>query len=103
VARGTAHLRSHVDIDLEGGLLKLDGVPAVRERHRGRASVQIVAFPQSGVMRCPGVLDLVDALEASDTGVSAGRRVELERDRCHLENDTCQRADMSDLKEAIRT
>jgi cytosine deaminase len=30
-------------------------------RHRGRASVQIVAFPQSGVMCCPGVLDLLDA------------------------------------------
>jgi len=24
--------------------------------------MQIVAFPQSGVMRCPGVLDLLDAV-----------------------------------------
>jgi cytosine deaminase len=61
VARGTAHLRTHVDIDLESRLLKLDGLLAARERHRGRVSVQIVAFPQSGVMRCPGVLDLLDA------------------------------------------
>jgi len=61
VARGTAHLRTHVDIDLESRLLKLDGVLAARERHRGRVSVQIVAFPQSGVMRCLGVLDLLDA------------------------------------------
>src|SRR5712671_1806903 len=55
VARGTAHLRTHVDIDLENRLTKLDGVLTSRERHRGRASVQIVAFPQSGVMRCPCV------------------------------------------------
>jgi cytosine deaminase len=61
VARGTAHLRTHVDIDLETRLLKLEGVLAARERHRGRVSVQIVAFPQSGVMRRPGVLDLLDA------------------------------------------
>src|SRR4030088_1343393 len=61
VARGTSHLRTHVDIDLESRLAKLDGVLAARERHRDRATVQIVAFPQSGVMRCPGVLDLLDA------------------------------------------
>jgi len=54
MARGTAHLRTYVDIDLESRLLKLDGVRAARERYRGRGSVQIVAFPQSGVMRCPG-------------------------------------------------
>jgi cytosine/creatinine deaminase len=40
VARGTAHLRTHVDIDLESRLLKLDGVLAACERHRGRASVR---------------------------------------------------------------
>src|SRR4030088_1249892 len=61
VARGTGHLRTHVDIDLESGLAKLEGVLAARERHPDRATVQSVAFPQSGVMRCPGVLDLLDA------------------------------------------
>jgi hypothetical protein len=57
VTRGTTHLRTHVDIDLENGLAKLDGVLAARERYRDRVTVQVVAFPQSGVMRCPGVLD----------------------------------------------
>ncbi len=61
VARGTARLRTHVDIDLESRLLNLDGVLAARERYCGLVSAQIVAFPQSGVMRCPGVLDLLDA------------------------------------------
>jgi cytosine/adenosine deaminase-related metal-dependent hydrolase len=60
VAHGTSHLRTHVDINLESGLATLEGVLAARERHRDR-TVQIVAFPQSGVMRCPGVLDLLDA------------------------------------------
>jgi len=61
VARGTTHLRTHVDIDLESGLAKLEGVLAAPERYRDRVTVQTVAFPQSGVMRCPGVLDLLDA------------------------------------------
>jgi len=60
VARGTSHMRTHVDVDLDSGLGKLEGVLAARERYRDRATVQIVAFPQSGVMRCPGVLDLLD-------------------------------------------
>jgi cytosine/creatinine deaminase len=38
VARGTSHLRTHVDIDLESGLAKLEGVLAARERYRDRAS-----------------------------------------------------------------
>jgi cytosine deaminase len=37
VVRGTGHLRTHVDIDLESRLWKLDGVVATRERHRGAA------------------------------------------------------------------
>jgi cytosine/creatinine deaminase len=81
VARGTAHLRTHVDIDLESRLLKLDGVLAARERHRGQASVQIVAFPQSGVMRCPGVLDLLDqAVRAGADLVGGIDPLEIDRD-----------------------
>jgi len=81
VARGTAHLRTHVDIDLENRLLKLDGVLAARDRHRGRVSVQIVAFPQGGVMRCPGVLDLLDAAVREGADLVGGiDPLEIDRD-----------------------
>src|SRR5271156_2736883 len=81
VARGTAHLRTHVDIDLESRLAKLDGVLAARERHRGLVSVQIVAFPQSGVMRFPGVLDLLDAAVQSGADLVGGiDPLEIDRD-----------------------
>jgi cytosine deaminase len=81
VARGTAHMRSHVDIDLESRLAKLEGVLAAREKHRGQASVQIVAFPQSGVMRCPGVLDLLDQAVREGADLVGGiDPLEIDRD-----------------------
>jgi cytosine/creatinine deaminase len=81
VAHGTAHLRTHVDIDLESRLAKLDGVLAAREKHRVQASVQIVAFPQSGVMRCPGVLDLLDQAVREGADLVGGiDPLEIDRD-----------------------
>src|SRR4051812_2044641 len=81
VARGTTNLRTHVDIDLESGLAKLEGVLAARERHRDRVTVQIVAFPQSGVMRCPGVLDLLDAAVRNGADLVGGiDPLEIDRD-----------------------
>jgi cytosine deaminase len=81
VARGTSHLRTHVDIDLESGLAKLEGVLAARERYRDRATVQIVAFPQSGVMRCPGVLGLLDAAVRNGADLVGGiDPLEIDRD-----------------------
>src|SRR3954452_25276892 len=81
VVRGTTHLRTHVDIDLESGLAKLDGVLAARERYRDRVTVQIVAFPQSGVMRCPGILDLLDAADRNGADLVGGiDPLEIDRD-----------------------
>jgi cytosine/adenosine deaminase-related metal-dependent hydrolase len=81
VAKGTAHMRSHVDVDPEGKLTKLEGVLAAREANRDKASVQIVAFPQSGVMRCPGVLDLLDAAVRAGADLVGGiDPLEIDRD-----------------------
>jgi cytosine/adenosine deaminase-related metal-dependent hydrolase len=81
VGRGTTHLRTHVDIDLESGLAKLEGVLAAREAYRDRVTVQIVAFPQSGVMRCPGVLDLLDAAVRNGADLVGGiDPLEIDRD-----------------------
>ena len=81
VARGTTHLRTHVDIDLESGLAKLEGVLAARERYRDRVTLQIVAFPQSGVMRCPGVLDLLDGAVRNGADLVGGiDPLEIDRD-----------------------
>ena len=61
VAKGTTHMRSHVDVDPGIGLTHLHEVLAVCERYRDAVSVQLVAFPQSGVLSCPGTFELMDA------------------------------------------
>jgi cytosine/adenosine deaminase-related metal-dependent hydrolase len=60
VAYGTTALRSHVDIDTEVGLSGLHALLRAREAARDLVDIQIVAFPQSGVIADPGVKDLLD-------------------------------------------
>lgn len=57
---GTTHIRSHVDVDTEGGLSAIEGVLQTREALRGIVEIEIVAFPQSGLMIRPGTADLLD-------------------------------------------
>lgn len=60
VGNGTTHIRSHVDVDTENGLDGIEGVLATREALRGIVDIEIVAFPQSGLMIRPGTLDLLE-------------------------------------------
>ncbi len=69
---GTTATRTHVDVDLGVGL---DGIAAVRQAAAnlsGAVDVQIIAFPQDGVMRRPGVLDLLDRAGAEGADYIGG-------------------------------
>ena len=61
IGAGTTHIRSHVDIDTDHGLAMLRGVLATREALAGQVDIEIVAFPQSGLLSRPGTLELLDA------------------------------------------
>ncbi|HET7097444.1 MAG TPA: amidohydrolase family protein [Casimicrobiaceae bacterium] len=61
IARGTTHVRTHVDVSPEIGLRHLHGVMAMRDAHREWIDMDIVAFPQSGVIAAPGTIELLDA------------------------------------------
>ncbi|MGQ7938056.1 amidohydrolase family protein [Paraburkholderia sp. D1E] len=60
VRAGTTRLRTHVDIDTDAGLRHLEGVLATREHLRDVLDMQIVAFPQSGLLGRPGTDTLLD-------------------------------------------
>ena len=60
-ANGASHIRSHVDIDTKHGLTLVEGVLETREKLAGIIDIELVAFPQSGVMVMPGTVELLDA------------------------------------------
>lgn len=65
VQAGTTRLRTHVDIDTDAGLRHLEGVLATRATLGEVLDIQIVAFPQSGVLGRPGTGALLgEALNA---------------------------------------
>jgi len=55
VAKGLLAIRSHVDI-CDSRLLAVEALLHVRERVRPYLDLQLVAFPQDGVLRSPGAL-----------------------------------------------
>jgi cytosine deaminase len=69
VGLGTTRLRSHVDVDTIGGLIPLEGVMAAASSCADIAEVRTIAFPQEGLLRDPGALDLMKA--ALDAGADA--------------------------------
>lgn len=71
-AHGASHIRSHVDIDTTHGLRLVEGIQETREKLKGIIDIQIVAFPQSGVMVMPGVVDLLDTALANGCEVLGG-------------------------------
>jgi cytosine/creatinine deaminase len=60
VARGTTHIRSHVDVDTVHGLKGIEGVMATREKYADYVDLEIAVFPQSGMMIRPGTVELMD-------------------------------------------
>ncbi|MFJ6751679.1 amidohydrolase [Streptomyces sp. NPDC091266] len=66
VTRGTRAMRAHADIAPAYGLACVEGVAQARERLRQALDVQIVAFPQHGVVRAPGTAALLK--EAARSG-----------------------------------
>ncbi len=58
---GNTHIRAFADVDSKA---KLEGVQALiqaREEFRGTVELQVVAFPQDGVVREPGAAELIRA------------------------------------------
>jgi cytosine deaminase len=60
IADGTTRMRSFSDIDTDVGLRCFEGVLAAREELRDALDLQIVAFPQSGMLIRPGTVELME-------------------------------------------
>lgn len=78
---GSTHIRSHVDVDTEHGLWGVEGVMATRDDYRDIVDIELVAFPQSGLLRRPGTLELMDQ------AMKAGCEVVGGLDPCAIDRD----------------
>lgn len=58
-ARGVSGIRSHVDVTDVTGLRNLEAVLALREEWSDRLSMDVVAFPQRGILRQDSVIGLL--------------------------------------------
>lgn len=72
LSKGTTHIRSHVDVDTEIGMAGIEGVMAARERYRDAVDIEIVAFPQSGMLIRPGTAALMDRAMALGAEIVGG-------------------------------
>jgi len=69
---GTMAMRSHVDVDATTGLTHLHAVMEAREKWRGIVDIELVAFPQAGVVSCPGTAEVLDAAAREGVDVVGG-------------------------------
>lgn len=64
---GTTHVRGFADVDSKARLIGVEALLEARERFADRLVLQVVAFPQDGVVREPGTQELIE--EAARMGV----------------------------------
>lgn len=60
IGHGSTQMRSHVMVDGSVGLKSLETILRVREEYRDLIDIQLVAFPQSGILASPGTPQLLD-------------------------------------------
>lgn len=72
LSNGTTRLRTHVDVDTEAGLTHLRSLLDVRAAVAGQIEIQIVAFPQSGMLIRPGTVELLSQALAEGADAIGG-------------------------------
>jgi len=60
LAHGTTTIRAFADVDPIAGTVPVEGLAALRERWRDLVTIEVVAFPQEGIVRAPGTIELME-------------------------------------------
>jgi cytosine/creatinine deaminase len=88
IARGTTRVRSYAQIDVDCRLERFDAVMAAKEQFKGQADVDIIAFPQAGLLLEEGTVPLMDQ------ALKAGANVMGGIDPCSLDRDPARHLDI---------
>lgn len=88
IARGTTRVRSYAQVDVDCRLEKFDAVVAAKEAFADHADVQIMTFPQAGILREPGTIELLEESLRQGAEVMGGI------DPCQLDRDPARHLDI---------
>lgn len=88
IERGTTRVRSYAQIDVDCRLERFEAVLAAKEHFKGAADVEIMAFPQAGLLREEGTVELLEEALKSGATVMGGI------DPCMLDRDPVRHLDI---------
>lgn len=72
ITRGSLYFRSHVDAQTVWGIQHVEAMLALRERYRPLVDMQLVSFPQGGMLIAPGTTQLMEQSLALGVDVVGG-------------------------------
>ena len=88
LSRGTTTMRAHPDVDPIGGLLGVEAMLDLKQAFAGYLDLQIAVFPQEGIYKAPGALELMEEglrLGCDVVGGCPYNEATVEDTRRHLE------------------
>jgi cytosine/creatinine deaminase len=85
ILHGTTSMRTHVDVDPIVGLKGIEAMLQLKEEMRSLITLQIVAFPQEGIIQSPGSKELLsEALRMGADAIGGGPCNDTDRE-AHLD------------------
>lgn len=88
IAHGTTRVRSYAQIDIDCKLEKFEAVLAAKEKYAASAEVEIMAFPQAGLLLEPGTAHYLEE------SLKLGATVMGGIDPCQLDRDPAKHLDI---------
>lgn len=88
IAHGTTRVRSYAQVDVDCRLEKLEAVLAARNTFAEQADVQVIIFPQAGILRETGTVPQLEAALRTGADVIGGI------DPCQLDRDPARHLDI---------
>nr|WP_319216173.1 amidohydrolase family protein [uncultured Trichococcus sp.] len=59
IKRGTTHIRTHAEFDPSGGFHGFETIMELKEKYKDFVDMQVVAFPQEGIIKAPGTEEMM--------------------------------------------
>lgn len=60
ISKGTSFMRTHAEFDPSGGFRGFEAIMELKEEYKNIIDIQVVAFPQEGIIKAPGTDKMMD-------------------------------------------